>query len=114
MTYADWIKLSNAGQTEYGGTDDPRSVPLLSNLSDLLPWVKQRHPEPHPDFGGPPLGRVLRAIRAIGSRKPRDLWDQIRGWTPPAATKAKRATKTSAKRATRTPTEEAAERDASA
>jgi hypothetical protein len=43
-------------QTEYGGIDDPRLIPLLANLQVLIPWVRQWHPEPLRDYAGPPAG----------------------------------------------------------
>lgn len=35
------------------GWPKERLLPLLAGLKDLLPWVRQWHPEPHPDFGQP-------------------------------------------------------------
>jgi len=66
-------------QTEYGGTDDPRLVPLLANLAELLPWVKQWHPEVHPDFGAPPAEFFEQFARAEAASRGL-TWEQVRGW----------------------------------
>jgi hypothetical protein len=38
-------------QERLGGRDDPRLVPLLACLLELLPWLKQWHNDVDPDFG---------------------------------------------------------------
>ena len=40
-------------QERLGGRDDPRLVPLLACLIELLPWLKQWHNEVDPEFGLP-------------------------------------------------------------
>lgn len=36
------------------GAGADRLVPLLAGIDELLPWVRQWHPEPDPDTGQPP------------------------------------------------------------
>ncbi|NEQ34613.1 MAG: SAM-dependent methyltransferase, partial [Leptolyngbya sp. SIO4C5] len=38
-------------QERFGGRDDPRLVPLLGGLLELLPWLKQWHNDLDPDYG---------------------------------------------------------------
>ena len=38
-------------QERLGGRDDPRLLPLLACLVELLPWLKQWHNEVDPEFG---------------------------------------------------------------
>lgn len=95
-------------QTEYGGSDDPRLVPLLANLSELLPWVRQWHAESLPDYGGPPADFYEQFIRDEAASRSL-TWDQIRSWQPPAATRAKKAAKKASKRARKKPGDQSSE-----
>jgi hypothetical protein len=78
-----------------GTHDDPRLVPLLAVLADLLPWLRQYHGEIDPDFGVSPADSfatfVAEETRKLG-KSPADL----AAWTPPP--KAKRAKKASKKK----------------
>ncbi|NCY16855.1 MAG: BREX-2 system adenine-specific DNA-methyltransferase PglX [Actinobacteria bacterium] len=79
-------------QTEYGGSDDPRLIPLLANLTELLPWVRQWHPAPLADYGGPPAEFFEQFVKA--EAESRGLtWDQVRAWTPAAKARGKTAGK---------------------
>ncbi len=61
-------------QERLGGRDDPRLVPLLAGLLELLPWLKQWHNAVDPEFGvpmgdyypgkeDPPVGRTILSDR---------------------------------------------------
>jgi N-6 DNA Methylase len=70
-------------QTEFGGSDDPRLIPLLASLIELLPWLKQWHNEPNANFDGLRMGDyfdgfVNEEARALGK-----TLEEIRAWTPP-------------------------------
>jgi hypothetical protein len=68
-----------------GGADDPRLVPLLACLIELLPWLKQWHNDIDPEFNVPMgdyfEGFVTEEARALGKTIP-----EIKAWTPPART----------------------------
>jgi hypothetical protein len=77
-----------------GGADDPRLVPLLACLIELLPWLKQWHNEPDAAFDGLRMGDyfegfVTEEARALGKTIP-----ELKAWTPPART-ARRTRRTS-------------------
>ena len=74
-------------------------MPLLANLAELLPWVQQWHPDSLPDYGGPPAPFYEQFIRDEAAARSL-TWADIRAWTPPAATRGKRAAKKAAKRVT--------------
>ena len=68
---------------EQDGWPAARLLPLLAALRELLPWVRQRHDAPDPDYGvgmGDYFAEFLdEEARALG------LSDAaIRGWAPPA------------------------------
>ena len=75
-------------QEHLGGRDDPRLVPLLACLLELLPWLKQWHNEVDPEFGermGDYFeGFVNEEARQLGKTIP-----EIKAWEPEARTKAR-------------------------
>ncbi len=76
-------------QTEFGGSDDPRLIPLLACLIELLPWLKQWHNDLDPEFnmsmGDYFEGFINEEARQLGKTP-----QEIREWTPPAKTAAAR------------------------
>ena len=70
-------------QERLGGRDDPRLVPLLACLIELLPWLKQWHNEIDPEFGVPMgdyfEGFIQEEARQLGKTVP-----EIKAWEPAA------------------------------
>jgi hypothetical protein len=95
----DHLQLARAVSTYYvdvqerlGGAADPRLVPLLACLLELLPWLKQWHNEVDPEFGVP-MGDYFEGFIQEESRNlPRadggTGWtlEEIKGWQPPKRT----------------------------
>lgn len=77
-------------QERIGGRDDPRLVPLLACLLELLPWLKQWHNEFDSEFrmkmGDYFEGFVQDEARLMGMT-PGD----IKAWQPPRRTSRRRA-----------------------
>ncbi len=71
-------------QERLGGRDDPRLVPLLACLIELLPWLKQWHNEVDPEFGVPMgdyfEGFIQEEARQLGKTVP-----EIKAWEPQKA-----------------------------
>jgi hypothetical protein len=65
-----------------GGRDDPRLVPLLACLIELLPWLKQWHNEVDPEFGMP-MGEYFEGFLQEESRNFGLSLDEIKAWQPP-------------------------------
>jgi hypothetical protein len=85
-------------QTEIGGSDDPRLVPLLAALHELVPWVRQWHAGNDPVYGGEPADFFDDFIRAEAAARGMTV-PEVLNWQPPARTRAKRAAKKAAKKA---------------
>jgi hypothetical protein len=92
----DYLQLARAISAYYvdiqerlGGRDDPRLVPLLACLIELLPWLKQWHNEVDPEFGMHMAdyfeGFIQEEARQMGK-----TLDQIRAWEPPKKTARRR------------------------
>ena len=79
-------------QERLGGRDDPRLVPLLACLIELLPWLKQWHNEVDPEFGVP-MGDYFDGFLTEEARKMGVTAAEVRAWEPPKKT-TKRKTKT--------------------
>jgi hypothetical protein len=69
-------------QERLGGRDDPRVVPLLACLIELLPWLKQWHNDVDPEFGLP-MGDYFEGFIQEEARQMGKTLDQIKGWEPP-------------------------------
>ncbi len=88
-------------QTEIGSSEDPRLVPLLVAIHELLPWIGQWHAGVDPLYSGEPATFFEEFLVAEAASRSMTLAD-ILAWQPPAATRAKKAAKKSAtKRATK-------------
>lgn len=79
-------------QERLGGRDDPRLVPLLACLIELLPWLKQWHNEVDPEFGVP-MGDYFDGFVTEEARNLGMTAAEVRAWEPPKKT-TKRKTKT--------------------
>jgi hypothetical protein len=76
-------------QERLGGRDDPRLVPLLACLIELLPWLKQWHNEVDPEFGMR-MGDYFEGFIQEEARQIGKTLDQIRAWEPPKKTMRRR------------------------
>jgi hypothetical protein len=76
-------------QERLGGRDDPRLVPLLACLIELLPWLKQWHNEVDPEFGMH-MGDYFEGFMQEEARQMGKTLDQIRAWEPPKKTERRR------------------------
>jgi hypothetical protein len=78
-------------QTEFGGTDDARLIPLLACLIELLLWLKQWHNEPDPAFDSLRMGDYFEGFINEEARQLGKTLPEIKAWTPPKkVAKAKR------------------------
>ncbi len=75
---AYWVEV----QERLGGRDDPRLVPLLACLIELLPWLKQWHNEIDPEFGVP-MGDYFDGFIQEESRNLGLTLNEVREWRPP-------------------------------
>ena len=88
--WAGWDALARSRATaawfidrkERDGWSAPRLLPLLAALRELLPWVRQHHNAPDPDYGVGMgdyfTGFIDEEARALGLSA-----DAIRDWAPP-------------------------------
>ena len=69
-------------QERLGGRDDPRLIPLLACLIELLPWLKQWHNEIDPEFGVP-MGDYFDGFIQEEARQLGKTVSEIKAWEPP-------------------------------
>jgi hypothetical protein len=77
-------------QTEFGGTDDPRLIPLLACLIELLPWLKQWHNDLDAEFNMS-MGDYFEGFINEEARQLGKTLQEIREWVPPAKTAVRRS-----------------------
>ena len=85
-------------QTEFGGSDDPRLVPLLASLIELIPWLKQWHNEPNANFDGLRMGDYFDGFVNEEARNMGKTLQEIKDWVPPKKVAKKAAPKSSTKK----------------
>jgi hypothetical protein len=83
-------------QEQEGGRDDPRLVPLLAGLAELLRWLKQWHNEIDED--GYRMGDWYDEFVREEARQMGRTVEQVRAWQPPAKKTARKAAKTASKK----------------
>jgi hypothetical protein len=69
-------------QEQEGGRDDPRLVPLLACLIELLPWLKQWHNDIDPEFNMG-MGDYFEGFVQDEARQMGRTIEQVRAWQPP-------------------------------
>jgi type I restriction-modification system DNA methylase subunit len=85
-------------QTEFGGSDDPRLIPLLASLIELLPWLKQWHNEPNANFDGLRMGDYFEGFVNEEARNMGKTLQEIKDWVPPKKVAKTAAPKSSTKK----------------
>jgi hypothetical protein len=76
-------------QERLGGRDDPRLIPLLGCLIELLPWLKQWHNDLNPQYGLN-MGDYFEGFINDEARQMDKTLDEIRAWEPPKRTTRRR------------------------
>jgi type I restriction-modification system DNA methylase subunit len=86
-------------QTEFGGSDDPRLIPLLASLIELLPWLKQWHNEPNANFDGLRMGDYFEGFVNEEARNLGKTLSEIKAWVPPKKVASRRKLKATSSKA---------------
>ncbi|MDB9494419.1 BREX-2 system adenine-specific DNA-methyltransferase PglX [Spirulina major CS-329] len=71
----------------HGGRSDPRLIPLLAALQDLIPWLKQWHNDPNTNDYGEAMGDYYAEFVAEEGRDLGVTVEDLRSWEPPQQTK---------------------------
>lgn len=74
------------------GVDDAALEPLVAGLVELEPWLAQWHSEIEPQFGASPASVITGVVDQYLARMEKTR-DQVTEWTPPAATRGRRASR---------------------
>ncbi|KAA0098914.1 BREX-2 system adenine-specific DNA-methyltransferase PglX [Mycolicibacterium sp. P1-18] len=74
------------------GADDAVLVPLVAGLVELEPWLAQWYSEIEPQFGASPASVIAGVVDQYLARMEKTR-DQVTAWTPPAATRGRRASR---------------------
>lgn len=69
-------------QERLGGRDDPRLLPLLACLIELLPWLKQWHNDIEPVYNLA-MGDYFEGFIQEESRQMSKTLEEVRSWEPP-------------------------------
>lgn len=69
-------------QETLGGSEDPRLVPLLACLVELLPWLKQWHSDIDPDYGMA-MSDYYENFLQDEARRLNFTIEDLRNWEPP-------------------------------
>ena len=72
-----------------GGREDPRLPPLLANLLQLLPWLKQWHNDLDPVYDLS-MGDYFESFIQDEARQIDKTLDEVRSWQPPTRTNRRR------------------------
>ena len=81
-------------QERLGGRDDPRLIPLLAGVIELLPWLKQWHHEIDPEYNQ----RMDEVYEGFVTEEAKGLnltIEEIKAWQPPQRTGGRRRRATS-------------------
>ncbi|TVP96694.1 MAG: SAM-dependent methyltransferase, partial [Planctomycetaceae bacterium] len=74
---------------EQGGADDPRLIPLLACIAELLPWLKQWHADLDPNFNLS-MADYFEGFLTEEARSQGKTLEEIRAWQPPTAATRRR------------------------
>jgi hypothetical protein len=92
----DHLQLTQALSNYYidikenlGGSEDPRLIPILACLLELLPWLKQWHSAIDPTYGYA-MSAYFEDFIQSEARYLNQTLDQIRAWDPPKRTTRRR------------------------
>ena len=84
-------------QTEFGGSDDPRLIPLFASLIEIRPCIKQWHNEPNANFDGLRMGDYFEGFVNEEARNLGKTLAEIKAWVPTKKVAKAKSTKSKKK-----------------